>query len=268
VPEIVYILQVFAEYRVLTSKLTLPISNTKMSSSPAFESMHPVRDDTRDLPTLPAQGHPLVITHLRRSKRVASGPPPATILPITPKRRRPAKKAVRNASSPAPAMSSPYALCGIQIAGPAVLSPFKFDPDFYQQGSILNGNIDVDKATCGAANNRHMKAMRGAHEHIIESAKLDEYKPLEMPNPPRLLRTYLPDSANIKDPASFFEIFVKDEDFDMIMANTNKYAEQYSVRYPNASQRHFKPTNRTKIKIYFAILIYMGIHKINNPKEH
>jgi hypothetical protein len=221
----------------------LPEINNTMSSSPAFESMYPVREDTPDSPALPALEHPPVITHLRRSKRFATGPPPAAFLPTTPKRRRPAKKAARNASSPAPAMSSPYALRGIQIAGPAVSSPFKFDPDFYQQGSILNDNIDVDMATYGAANNRHMKAMRAAHERIIDSAKLDEYEPLEMPDPPRLMRTHLPDFANIKDPASFFEIFVKDEDFDMIVANTNKYAKQYLVRHPDRSQRRFLLTD-------------------------
>jgi hypothetical protein len=135
---------------------------------------------------------------------MATGPPPAAFLPTTPKRRRPAKKAARNASSPALAISSPYALHGIQIASLAVSSPFKFDPDFYQQGNILNGNIDIDMATYGATNNRHMKAMRVAHKRIIDSAKLDEYKPLEMPDPPRPIRTHLPDFANIKDLASFY----------------------------------------------------------------
>lgn len=90
-------------------------------------------------------------------------------------------------------------------------------------------------ATYRAANNRHIKAMRAAYKRIINSAKLDEYELLEMPDPPRLMRTYLPDFANIKDPASFFKILVKDKDFDMIVANTNKYAKQYLVRYPDRS---------------------------------
>jgi hypothetical protein len=99
-------LQVFAGVRLPTSQKTLYINNTKMSSSPAFESMLPVREDTPDLLVLE---HPPVITHLRRSKRKARTPfIPAP--PTTPKRRRPTKKArkLRNSSSPAPAISSPY----------------------------------------------------------------------------------------------------------------------------------------------------------------
>ncbi len=89
----------------------------------------------------------------------------------------------------------------------------------------MNSNIDVDIATYRAINNRYIKAMRVAHEYIINSIKLDEYKLLEIPNPPYLIRTYLLDFANIKDPASFFEIFVKDKDFDIIIANINKYTK-------------------------------------------
>jgi len=67
--------------------------------------------------------------------------------------------------------------------------------------------------------------MRRAHERIINSAKLDKYKPLEIPDPPRLIRTYLPDSANVKDPGSFFNIFLKDDDFNEIIININRYTE-------------------------------------------
>jgi hypothetical protein len=46
-----------------------------------------------------------------------------------------------------------------------------------------------------------------------------------MPNPPYPMRTHLLDSANIKDPRSFFDIFVNDDDFEEIVTNTNKYAK-------------------------------------------
>jgi hypothetical protein len=52
-----------------------------------------------------------------------------------------------------------------------------------------------------------------------------------MPNPPRLLRSYLPDSANIKDPLSFFNLFLKDDDFNKIIMNTNKYTKDYTRKY-------------------------------------
>ena len=67
--------------------------------------------------------------------------------------------------------------------------------------------------------------MRNAHEQIINSAKLEEYEPLDMPDPSRPMCTHLPDSAVIDNPRSFFDIFLKDDDFDIITVNTNKYTE-------------------------------------------
>jgi hypothetical protein len=61
--------------------------------------------------------------------------------------------------------------------------------------------------------------------HLLLYLPPQQYEPLEMPDPPRLRCTYLPDFANIKDLTSFFEMFVKDKDFDVIVANTNKYIE-------------------------------------------
>ena len=81
-----------------------------------------------------------------------------------------------------------------------------------------------------------------------------------MPNPPRLLHSHLPDSANVKDPLSFFDLFLKDDDFNEIIMNTNKYAEDYTRKYQDTSQWRFNPINRSEIKVYFAILIYIGIH--------
>jgi hypothetical protein len=89
----------------------------------------------------------------------------------------------------------------------------------------LNGNINAAIATYKAANNYYMKAMRAAHECIINSAKLDEYKPLEMPNPPRLIRTYLPDSTDINNLRSFLDIFLKNDDFNEITVNINTYTK-------------------------------------------
>lgn len=89
----------------------------------------------------------------------------------------------------------------------------------------MNSNIDIDNTSYGSVNNRYKKHMCEAHERIINSAKLDEYEQLDMPNPPRLIRTHLPDSANINNPRSFFDLFVKGDDFDDIVMNTNKYTE-------------------------------------------
>jgi hypothetical protein len=165
-------------------------------------------------------------------------------------------------------MSSPYCLRSIQISGPPVSSPYKFDEEFYQQGSILNGNIDVDDATYGAANNRHKKHLREAHESIINSAKLEDFEPLSMPDPPRPLRAILPDYTDVKDPGTFFDMFVKFEDFELIVANTNKYTEEYASRYQVSNERRWKPTDCNEIKVYLTILIFLGLHKHSDPHIH
>jgi hypothetical protein len=149
-----------------------------------------------------------------------------------------------------------------------ISSPYEFDEQFYTNSAILNDNLDVDLATFGAANNAHMKHMRQAHEDIIDSTKLEEFEPIEMPNPPRPIRSHLPDSCKVNDPASYFKYFMGDSEFDMIVTNTNKYADQYSTRHPQSSQRFFKWTNRAEIKVYLTILIFIGIHKQKHPKSH
>jgi hypothetical protein len=47
-----------------------------------------------------------------------------------------------------------------------------------------------------------------------------------MPDPPCLIRTYLLETVNIKDPRSFFDLFLKNEDFDIITANINNVRGQ------------------------------------------
>ena len=74
-----------------------------------------------------------------------------------------------------------------------------------------------------------------------------------MQEPLRLIRAYLPDSCVVKDPASFFKVFLRDEDFDLIVTNTNKYTVEYLTLYPGNSQQGFKPTNRQEIKVLIAI---------------
>jgi len=56
-----------------------------------------------------------------------------------------------------------------------------------------------------------------------------------MLEPPRLIRAYLPDSCIIKDLASFFKVFLRDKDFNLIVTNTNKYTIKYLTLYPKNS---------------------------------
>jgi len=236
-----------------------------MSSSPAYESQYGYHDNSEEPKELELPPQSPVNSRLRPRKRK----PIITAPPATPIRRaRPSKRVRkrRNSSSP-PALSSPYRLIPPIDEG-AISSPYQFDHDFYHERSILNGNVDSEAATYGAANNRHKKHLREAHEKIIDSAVLEQFTPLDMPDPPRPLRAFLPDSAKVNNPGSFFDLFLKDDDFEMIATNTNKYAEAYPMLYPRNSARPFKPTCRAEIKIYFAILIFLGIYKHNNPKAH
>ena len=65
-----------------------------------------------------------------------------------------------------------------------------------------------------------------------------------MPEPARPMETYLPDSCVIDNPMTFFELFLGDKQYDIVVKNTNKYAAVYPTLYPGNSQRPFKPTDR------------------------
>jgi hypothetical protein len=130
-----------------------------------------------------------------------------------------------------------------------VSSPYIFDEGFYHHGPILNGDIDAETATYGATHNRHKKYMRRAYEEIIDSTVFEGFTSLEMSDPPRLLHAHLPDSCKVDDPASFFKHFFRDEDFELIVTNTNNHAKVYPSRHSKSSQRLFKPTNRAEIKV-------------------
>ena len=149
-----------------------------------------------------------------------------------------------------------------------VSSLYSYNCDFYDNGPFLNGDLDEEAVTYGAAHNRHKKHLRKAYEDIVNSTKLEPFQPLDMPDPPRLIRSYLPESCKVDDPASYFAYFIRSEEFDLIARNTNKYTKEYPTRYLEASQRPFKPTNTAEIKVYFALLIFIGIHRDRNPKSY
>lgn len=143
------------------------------------------------------------------------------------------------------------------------------DDEFYNNRDILNGNITPGGATYGAANNRHAKHMRKLHKEIIDSAQIDgSFVLIEMPNPARKMSTVLPEDCDIKDLISFFELFFREEQYELLAKNTNKYAAAYPEIYPDKKPKPWKDTTASEIKIYVALLIYMGINKNNDPQAH
>jgi hypothetical protein len=116
-----------------------------------------------------------------------------------------------------------------------ILLLYVFNEDFYYNSAILNRNLNTKLATFKAANNRYTKYIQQAYKDIIDSAKLEEFIPLNMLDPPRLLRSHLLDSYKVNNLASYFSFFIRDEDFELIIANINKYIKQYFKRHLNAS---------------------------------
>ena len=90
----------------------------------------------------------------------------------------------------------------------------------------------MDNTTKGATINKQRKHLRSAHENIINNAQIkDGFILLDMPSPPRPLRFLTPLGVTLLDPASFFKIFFKEEDYDIFTRNTNDFALWHWVNY-------------------------------------
>jgi len=124
------------------------------------------------------------------------------------------------------------------------LSPYIFDEEFYTNNpSILNTAINADIANYRAAHNYYIKRLCEAYKKIIDSAILEAFRLIKLLDLLRLIRAYLLDLCVVKDLASFFEMFLRDEDYNFIITNTNKYAIKYLTLYLKNSYRVFKLTN-------------------------
>ncbi|PMD15241.1 hypothetical protein NA56DRAFT_354308 [Hyaloscypha hepaticicola] len=142
------------------------------------------------------------------------------------------------------------------------------DDDFYNNGQILNGGISPETATYGTANNAHKKHMQISHRQIMDSAKLAPFEPLEMPDPPRLMTTNLPEDCEIDNPISFFEIFFNEGIYELLAKNTNKYARAWSSIYPEKKPPPWTDVTVEEIKVYIALLIWFGIYRHKDPYSH
>jgi hypothetical protein len=117
-------------------------------------------------------------------------------------------------------------------------SLYVFDHDFYNNSQIINSDVSFEDAIFGVETNHQAKHLHRAYKSIIESSQLnDEFKPIDMPNPPRPLRARLSDDYNIKRPETFFSIFIGDEQFDLLAWNTNAYT---AYQLENHLKKHKK----------------------------
>jgi hypothetical protein len=86
-------------------------------------------------------------------------------------------------------------------------------------------------------------------------------KPLQ--NPPREPRLNLPTGLNMESPYVLFSLFIGEDIFEKISESTNKYARRKRAKLDDAVsyEREWKDTNAEKIKVFFAILIYIEVHR-------
>ena len=118
------------------------------------------------------------------------------------------------------------------------------------------------------------KRKRELEEIITEIANIEkekEFQPLQLNERAPQLR--LPPNINMEDLYSLFTLFFTEEIFEMIAHSTNIYAELNRVIGCKSKKtkeiqdidlgRAWKDTNEAEIKVFFAILIYMGLYNSN-----
>jgi len=173
-------------------------------------------------------------------------------------RRRARASALRDVAPVTPSVArvpSPY-------HQPLPSSLYVFDHDFYNNEVIMNSDVSFEDAVFRAETNRQAKSLHKAYKAIIKSSQLDdEFEPMEMPNPPWLMRLWLADDYDILHPETFFGMFIRDEQIDILVQITNAYTAYQLTNHPkkHKGKKHWKSTNQQEMKIYLAVLLFMGI---------
>ena len=71
--------------------------------------------------------------------------------------------------------------------------------------------------------------------------------------------------ANLKEPVDFMSLFLTDSLVDMVVTETNRFAEQARVANPNASEHSFQnqwtPVDRIEMKKFLGLTFLMGLNK-------
>ena len=73
--------------------------------------------------------------------------------------------------------------------------------------------------------------MRKAYKDIINSIKLDPFKPLDILDLLCLMRSYLLKSCQVDNLVSYFDYFIREKEFKLIVMNINKYIKAYLILY-------------------------------------
>ena len=86
-----------------------------------------------------------------------------------------------------------------------------------------------------------------------------EFNPREINNPLTYGQGNLPSNVKPDDPYAIFSLFFNEQTLQILVTNTNKYAEMYPApRTPHA--RPWQPTTIAEFRAYIGVYIWIGVH--------
>jgi len=72
-----------------------------------------------------------------------------------------------------------------------------------------------------------------------------------------------------QSPLTFFKLFFTDDIFDILVWNTNLYAEIKDTRTARYGQgRQWRPIDRHKLSVWMALLVYIGLGDNSNIESY
>ena len=96
------------------------------------------------------------------------------------------------------------------------------------------------------------------------------YERLLRDQPHRLFQLRLPDQfSDAPEPIDFFKLFFTDEVIDILVQNTNLYAQLANARVNrHRTSRYWTPVNRHNILVYLALTIHIGLSRDQNIESY
>ena len=95
-----------------------------------------------------------------------------------------------------------------------------------------------------------------------QSPSIDQllhFTPLIHQSPPHQAQARIPAGTDPSSPLAFFKLFIGDGTMCELAKNTNIYAERKNAGM--GKSRTWQETHERELKVWFAIIIYMGLHR-------
>lgn len=78
--------------------------------------------------------------------------------------------------------------------------------------------------------------------------------------------------GGLVDPIDFFQLLFDDEVINLLVLETNRYAEQFFTNFPGRlSEKYYQewqPCTPARMKAYLGILIHMGLSQLHHMQSH